>query len=1546
MEIVMSHIFKQSSLLPKSFLASALGFLFLAIHTVYAGVPASSPIFLQQPVTPLMMLNMSRDHQLYFKLYDDYSDLDGGGADTTYKSTISYFGYFDSNRCYTYASGVFSPTSTASKTCNAGTVVNEWSGNFLNWATMTRMDAIRKILYGGFRSTDSTTQTILERVYLPPDTHAFAKFYNGTTAEINKLVPTAVYSTSDTGGITICNVSDTTTAGSNSTGFSQADTSPPLMKIAKGNHALWANNERWQCKWSGQKSASNSNSTISGLASSGSNPAKPSPSSNSEFIVRVESCVATKVGDDEDCKLYPNGTVTPSDDILKPTGVLQKWGETDRIKFGLLTGSYSKSKSGGVLRKNISSIRNEIHKETGQIITAATATTSEPMPTNTIITTINKLRLFGYDLGNGVYSLGSSTGQWYGPPNESTSSDNCNWFGGANNHANAPVRRAKFDNGRCSNWGNPQAEIYLESLRYLAGQTNPSDAYSASDATRLPAVTGGLPALLTATWVDPINENPEGNYCAPLNVLQFNASVISYDADDLIRKSGETYGGVGDIGLADATALATITNAIADAEGITGKDYFVGENGVVTASNEFQICSAKTVNNFAAVRGICSEAPRLEGSYLLSGLAYHARSVGIKSTRQKVKTYGVSLAPAVPSVTVSTGDGTNTLTIMPACRNKSTYSYAAPSSVAPDLESNCAIVDFKIVSQTDTTTSATGKLYVSWEDSEQGGDFDQDMWGIIEYSINKSAKTVTVSTRVAAESTGDTMGFGYIIDGTESDGFKVYSGINGYKQTGTGCPTLTSCTCLGPNVDGACTSAVTGSDTFTLGRSSAAKLKDPLYYAAKWGGYDKSGLTADKIKDLEASTYFYATDPRLLKQSLDSAISDAVASAGSAATVAANSTQLKDNTYIYQARFNSADWSGQVLARKLEADGTIGADTTSLWNTDTTLVRTSTRKIYTYDGATTRSVVQLTSTNWTSNLPTLKAELTTDNSTNALKRFNWILGAQTDEIGQTNGILRERTKILGDIINSDPAYAGAGSMRYDNLPKTTTAEIASYGASEYAAYVTAKSTRTAALFVGSNDGMLHAFNVTNGAELFAYMPRGVYAKLAAVSSPGYTHEFLVDGPVFVGDAYITVAGVKKWRTVVTGTLGAGGKGAFALDVTDTLATGAAPTVIFDLTNDKDDKAGCKLGALTHCNDLGYSPGRVLIVPLDGKWRAIFGNGSNSATGTAKLISIDLDAPATGVDVIDTKAACNTTYPCATVLDNGLAEPALLPNSSGIITAAYVGDIMGNIWKFDLGTTSSVAYGTSTAPKPLITLVDADGVRQPVTSPPTLGYNSVRKSGTGVNQKDSIMVYVGTGKYYEAGDITSVYPQSMYGISDTLSDIELTKDNRETKLHKKVIATTSTATARTITGDKTPVGTEVPTVDWATKDGWFLDLVQGTNKKGERVISKPLLMFDRLIFPTFIPSSNQCDYGGSSWMMELTGVGDKFAGHNILGNKANHILGAATLSPPIAITSGDKIVFIGTGLDQGQDATIKKDIFTLEGDAVAGTRGRMSWRQIK
>src|SRR5690606_5208971 len=123
--------------------------------------------------------------------------------------------------------------------------------------------------------------------------------------------------------------------------------------------------------------------------------------------------------------------------------------------------------------------------------------------------------------------------------------------------------------------------------------------------------------------------------------------------------------------------------------------------------------------------------------------------------------------------------------------------------------------DFKIVRQDATS----GSFYVNWEDSEQGGDYDQDLSGLLEYEltgINNSQLKIT--TRIIGVSTGDRIGFGFVISGTTQDGFHALSGINSFS--GFGCSNCSS------NV---------GTKTFNLGTSNAELLEQPLYYAAKWG---------------------------------------------------------------------------------------------------------------------------------------------------------------------------------------------------------------------------------------------------------------------------------------------------------------------------------------------------------------------------------------------------------------------------------------------------------------------------------------------------------------------------------------------------------------------------------------------------------------------------------------------------------------------------------------------------------------------------------------
>ena len=1432
-------------------------------HSVMAA-PAQAPLFLTAPVRPLMMLNMSNDHQLFFKAYDDYSDLDGDGfADRTYKNTYNYYGYFDGQKCYTYntTDRRFDPSSFGvvsgndGRYCNNGSTTNEWSGNFLNWATMTRMDAVRKILYGGLRSTDTSAMTILERAYLPQDAHAFAKYYNGS--DIEKLTPFDTSSARGSitkgantraSGITICN----TTEPTNRSNFSQSDNGAPRMRVARGNFSLWASNERWQCRWG--EGTNDNQPTLSGI-----NAYSYSPTTDDnrlggrDFYVRVRTCASEALINDtnnENCRLYGEN--------YKPTGLLQEFGEKDDIYFGLLTGSYGANKSGGVLRKNIGSMTNEIDLDDGTF----------SLPTQSIIGTLNRLKIYGYRFDDGTY-------------HSKTNSDNCIWA------------KSSFVDGDCSNWGNPQSEIYLESLRYLSGATATA-AFSTNDSSR-------ISGLSSATWTKPINNT---NYCAPLSVIQFNASTSSYDWDQL--------GGASDINVNNLDAL---TNAVGVGENIDGSVRFVGQISGATGENANQLCTAKTVNDLANARGTCPDAPRLEGSYQIAGLAYHARKNGIPlsgvtaANSQTVRTYGVALAPAVPRITIPVPGKANQVTILPACRNRQ-----------PNPDANCAIVDFKIVSETEVTTNGVltraGKLYVNWEDSEQGGDFDQDMWGIIDYEVTSTS--VKVKTDVIAQSSGDAMGFGYVISGTTSDGFHVHSGMNGFTLAGQAAPTGAVINgCNNCQTENAATT-----NTYIVGSSTTLPLEQPLYYAAKWGGYSddfvegidlgENATLTDEMLSTEIAardpkdTYFYATDPRRLEESLRTAFQSVAADVGSASAVATNSTRLSEGDYLYQARFNSEDWSGEILGYEFGENASVSG--VAALNTEATMPTSdSGRSIYT--NTATGSCSTASTCTWAILTAAQKLSLRIDGETddvNAEKRFNWIRGDRTNEGG---GGLRKRTRLLGDIVNSSPVYAGGRDMRYSRLP---------VGGNSYNTFLVTKRGYAARIFVGANDGMFHAFETDTLEPIFSYVPEGAYPKLANLTFPSYgrsdnPHQYIVDGPVTVGDVFIDVDGngTGEWRTIAVGSLGAGGRNVFALDVTD---PDDAPKVIFELKY-----SATRNQALGQYPELGYVMGKPLIVPMkNNRWAVVFGNGSEA--GSSHLFVVDVEDPySTRTKVISTGEGI------------GLSAPELMPNGLGQVEWGYAGDLSGNIWKFDLFGDDEddwdVAYK-------LFQAVDEDGNAQPISAPPTLGRNALKDN--------AVMVYVGTGKYFDISDNqTNASPiHSFYAIADIGTAVNIDRSN----LHQKTIAETNGV--RTVTNNEP---------DWAVDSGWYLDF---NVESGEKITIKALLLYDRLIFATLIPSDVPCNYGGTSWLMQVTAVGDKYTGNYLLDeNIKNDYLILGDLGLGIIDDSGDDDdgsenepddgpcpdgTSPATIVSSGSDGSTSSRTVCLPGDAL----GRMTWRQLR
>jgi type IV pilus assembly protein PilY1 len=382
----------------------------LSVSTGHATPPSAGsyeayPPFLAASVPPLVMLVMGRDHKLYYEAYNDASDLNEDGIlDTTYNpDDIDYYGYFDSYKYYQYSSGNdrFEPVgATADKKAPSG----YWSGDFLNYLTMSRIDVMRKVLYGGYRSVDDADETVLERAYIPNDAHCWGKEYNDEATDGYKISDYTPYSQPAAGTRHLFASGSLVAPG-------DANYAPLLRVKLDSSDRIWT----WVTAESGNGIMGNS---LVGTP-------------DHDFEVRVEVGVDT-LPDKKSEKLYGSGSAA----VYKPVGILQRHGESDRMYFGLITGSYGNHLSGGVLRKNISSITDEIDPDTGQFLYKTSSSVDG------IIKTIDNFRVIGFDHGGNRWDHTT----YAGPINE----------------------------GENYMWGNPIAEMMYETLRYFAGESKTS----------------------------------------------------------------------------------------------------------------------------------------------------------------------------------------------------------------------------------------------------------------------------------------------------------------------------------------------------------------------------------------------------------------------------------------------------------------------------------------------------------------------------------------------------------------------------------------------------------------------------------------------------------------------------------------------------------------------------------------------------------------------------------------------------------------------------------------------------------------------------------------------------------------------------------------------------------------------------------------------------------------------------------------------------------------------------------------------------------------
>lgn len=433
------------------------------------------------------------------------------------------------------------------------------------------------------------------------------------------------------------------------------------------------------------------------------------------------------------------------------------------------------------------------------------------------------------------------------------------------------------------------------------------------------------------------------------------------------------------------------------------------------------------------------------------------------------------------------------------------------------------------------------------------------------------------------------------------------------------------------------------------------------------------------------------------------------------------------------------------------------------------------------------------------------------------KRMNFIRGDRSEEGNK----FRVRQSLLGDIIHSNPVYVGA--------PRS------GYGMPGYVGYALTHANRPGRVYVGANDGLLHAFDAVTGDEVFAYVPTMIFPTLVRYADLDYTHSYFVDGTLTAEDAYFGGA----WHTVLVGGLGAGGKGFFALDVTS-----AAP--ITDESNDSWG-AGSRLLWETHpgtfgAADIGYTYSRASITPLNnGKFGVIVGNGYLSAGGRASLLVLDVE---------DGSVLRNLVVPDLDA--NGLSSPTAVDvDGDRIIDVAYAGDLNGNLWRFDLSSEFPGDWHVAYGGKPLLSIAPVNGIPRAIITPPEVG----------AHPDGGYMVYAGAGRLLAAADADDSGVHHVYGIRDHGGIDPETLPVDENALLQQTLRQVSHPN-----GEKVRTATNHKP-DWSQHHGWRTSLEiesAGTLDRGERVLQAMSLRGGRLQFV----SSNPTDGIGYNWLLQL------------------------------------------------------------------------------
>lgn len=672
-------------------------------------------------------------------------------------------------------------------------------------------------------------------------------------------------------------------------------------------------------------------------------------------------------------------------------------------------------------------------------------------------------------------------------------------------------------------------------------------------------------------------------------------------------------------------------------------------------------------------------------------------------------------------------------------------------------------------------------------------------------------------------------------------------------------------------------------------------------------------------------------------------------------------TARSPNGDFYSPSFNAGDWSGTVIKSGLQLNTTTNAIeslSTVTWDAGQILtagsilasadtsadpyLKPAERKIFTFRRETNASPgIAFTSANLSQFDTVMRNALNknpVDNSTDSLgeQRVDYLRGVRTQENATTN-TFRRRASVMGDVINSGPVF----KKEVDENIK---------GDSDYPAFVESVASRTAAVYVGANDGMLHALRASDGKELFAYVPLAVATTLNRLTNPSYQHTPYVDGVPAVGEAKIGT----KWRTVLASGMGGGAQGVFALDVTDPDhfedgSTGQSK-VLFEFTDQDDPTMG---NVLTQPQLV-----KVMIPPTTSggsstyKWFVAVSSGYNNyvndgtgryqSDGAQAIFFLSLDKTADAAWAEGSNYFKITVPANNTTTANGLANPGVLLGPQGEVKALYAGDLQGQVWKLDLSeglntqniTDGKILRGGTT---PMFIATAPSGARQPITTPPLIA-----NTGQGAN-----MVVVGTGKFMEKTDADSTGVQSIYGIWDdngtATSDFGLTRS----ALAVNGVSEGSSSVAITPPTDSYTLGRGS-----GQKRGWYFDLAASR----ERIAVEGAQGFSTITLNSTIPVGDcSGDGDGRSYTLNpITGIPaltvDLTTGGGMLGipiylsvelDGGNY--STRFTSGTRNYTSAERIISPTTKLTGANNIAKVKSSQLLQDTVRAG---RVSWREVR